>query len=233
MTLETQLAEGVLRSIQQGHPPVHRFREADGSCFPHVSRRFYRTTAAALESLGFEFLGDIEDVTSRETGKPDPRTFLRIMVDTERTTIATFCHIAPPLLWRLAMVLVRIPSTIVEFESVAVDGTFQTTSNSPNTRTPRPDTVRLDCAPRSLSHADLHARHRENLKGLNAPFRRIETIADVIAFQVEQHARVRAHLEAVGWVTREYLLTQGVRKSHVDEVYAEAQRLVAEGFDQS
>lgn len=232
MKLETQLAEGVLRSIQQGHPPVHRFREVDGSSFPHVSRRFYRTTAAELERLGFVFLGDIEDVTSRETGKPDPRTFLRVMVDAERTTIATFCHIAPPLLWRLAMVLVRIPSTMVEFESVTVDGRFQTTSNTPNTRTPRPDTVRLDCAPRSLSVADLHSRHLDNLKQLNAPLRRIETVADTIAFQVEQHARVRAHLEAIGWVTREYLLTQGVRKSHVDEVYEEAQRLIAEGFGQ-
>jgi hypothetical protein len=153
------------------------------------------------------------------------------MVDADRTTVASFYHIAPTLPWRLAMLMIRIPSKILEFESVTAAGAYQTTTNAPaGTQEPRPSEIRADYAPRSLSVADLYHRHRDNLNSLEGPLRRVNTAKELIALQVDLLAKVRAHLEAIGWVTREYLRSQGTRASEVDAVYAEARRLLAEGF---
>ena len=224
----TEVAQMVLGNMQRAFQPKHLYQVVDGRDFRHVSRRFYRRTQARLEDLGFSFVGDVEDVTMK-VQTPDPRTFIRTMVSRDRTDVAAFYHVRPVLLWRLGMLLLRIPAKIVEFESYTTSGRAYCTSTAPRfVHAPHPDSIRRDSASRKLSVADLYDRHMRNLaeRAGSGELIPVSTVEDVIDFQNLMETQLHEHLQRIGWVTKEYLLAQGVRKGIVDEVYDEAQRLL-------
>jgi len=227
-----KIAGMVLRNLQKLHRPVHEYRVVDGSRFSHVNQSFYRGVEDQLARLGFSILGDIEDVTVAKYGRPAPRTFIRVMTDVNRRTMAGFFHIAPIWLWRMAIWAFGFPTKIIEFKSRSKDGSWATTTNVTQTvQQPRPENMLIDFAPRSLSAEQLYVRHRQTLAGSNRSYQQITTIEDVIQLEIEQHAKKREFLVSIGWVTPEYLAAQGIPASHVDAVYAESQRLLNAGFD--
>jgi hypothetical protein len=228
----TQTAKMILRNLHSAHRAEQEYAVVDGSLNPYVSQRFYQSVEDDLSRLGFTKLGDISNLTLEKYGKPALRTFIRVMVDRDRTTMAGFFHIAPRWYWRIAMFLLRIPGKCVELESHALDdGWFTTTNVARKTEQPHPANVVIDYAPRRLTVAELYDRHRETLAASRRSFERIQTIQDAIRHQLDQHAKKREHLVSIGWVTREYLATQGVPKSHVAAVYDASLRLLAAGYD--
>jgi hypothetical protein len=228
----TQTAKMILRNMQSAHRANQEYRVVDGHQFPHVSQRFYRRVEVELSRLGFTNLGDIANLTLEKHGKPALRTFIRVMVDRDRTTMAGFFHVAPRWYWRVAMWLFRIHSKCVEFQSRSCDGHWLVTTNSSQkSKQPYPENYTADYAPRSLSDSQLYDRHRETLAVSGRSYERIQTIADAIKFELDQHALMRNHLVRIGWVTPEYLRAQGVPAAKVSAVYEASQRLLAAGYD--
>jgi hypothetical protein len=230
----TQTAKMILRNMQSAHRANQEYRVVDGNQFPHVSQRFYRRVEDELSRLGFTNLGDIANLTLEKYGKPALRTFIRVMVDRDRTAMAGFFHVAPRWYWRIAMWFVGIPAKCVEFESHSHDGHWiTTTSATKKSEQPRPESIEIDYAPRRLAVAELYDRHRETLAASGRSYARIQTLEDAIRHQLDQHAKKREHLVSIGWVTPAYLAAQGVPSSQVSAVYAASQRLLAKGFDAS
>jgi hypothetical protein len=230
--MSAELAKKILSNLQRSFPRAHEFRQVEGSQFPHVNPKFYARTSRTLSDLGFRPLGDIEDVTLRRSGKPDMRTFIRLMTDAESTTVSACYHLAPPFLWRGVLWVLRIPRKIVEFESYSgSDYTHATTIAPPSTTLPRPETMTKDCVSRKMSIAEMYQRHRSSIAELPKPLRVIRSVGDAIALQQSQNSQLRGHLEKIGWITKEYLQKQGLAPSNVDEVYLEVQRLVESGFE--
>jgi hypothetical protein len=223
-------ARAMLTSLQRGFPPVHEFRIVDGSTFQHVSHRFYDQTCAALGAMGFRQLGDLEDVTAKQT-KPDLRTFMRLMVDADNTTVASCYHLVPRFPWGIMLTLLRIPRKLVEFESYSGEEYTHCTTMAPaSTTVPRPATLTKEHVPLDTLPAAMYKRHRESIAALPSPLRSIKTISEAMNQQISQHARLRRYMESIGWLTRDYIRSQRVPASMVDEVYEAAQELIRSGF---
>jgi len=221
----------VLRAVQRHVPKQHEYREVDGREFRHVSQRYYARTTESLRTIGFRLLGDSQDKALLATAVFDPRTFERIMVDASGTTIATFCHIAPVLKWRIAMMLMRFPSTILDFSSVGEDGTIYATSNKlEKTVFPKPDWVTRQLVSRKTKPEEMYARHQQILAGVRTPLRPLRTLSDILRTKTDLRIRQRAYLEKIGWVGKDFLKLNGIPQQHVDAVYDEVQRLVRGGF---
>jgi hypothetical protein len=228
----TQTAKMVLRNLHSAHRAVQEYAIVNGDNNPYVSQRFYRNAEDELSRLGFTKLGDISNLTLEKYGHPELRTFIRVMVDRDRTTMAGFFHVAPRWYWRVAMFLFRLPAKCIEFESHSQDGHWYTTTNvTKKTEQPHPESVNIDYAPRRLTVAELYDRHRETLAASRRSFDRFHTLEDVIRHEQAQHATKRQHLVNIGWVTPEYLKAQGVPASQVQAVYAASQHLLASGYD--
>jgi hypothetical protein len=228
----TETAKMILRNLHSAHRAVQEYAIVNGDNNPFVSQRFYRNVEDELARLGFTKLGDISNLTLEKYGQPELRTFIRVMIDRDRTTMAGFFHVAPLWYWRLAMWLLRFPSKCVEFESHSLDGHWFTTTNvTKKAEQPRPTNVSINFAPRRLSVAQLYDRHRETLVTSRLSFARIQTLQDAIKHQLDQHAKKREHLVSIGWVTRDYLAAQGVPAAKVSAVYEASQRLLAAGYD--
>ena len=225
-----RMAKIVLRSTR--HLPVrHEYREVDGAEYPHVSQRFYRQTTDALRAVGFRTLGDMEDGAVKATAVCDPRTFTRVMVDATGTTVAEFYHVAPTLKWRLVMLALRFPTKYLDFSSLGENGTTYGTTNSPEKAVlPKPEWATRQHVPRNANPAEMYAQHQQLLKGVVTPLHSFRNLPDVIRVQTEVRARQRAHLEQIGWVTKDYLRVHGIPESQIEAVYDEVQRLVGEGF---
>ncbi|QDT74299.1 hypothetical protein [Lacipirellula limnantheis] len=228
-----QLAEKILSNLQRGFPKKHEFRQVDGSRFPYVNQRFYESASRELADLGFRPLGDIEDVTAKLNGKPDLRTFIRVMTDAENTTVSACFNLAPTFLWRIALLMLRIPRNIVEFESYSGDEFTHSTTITPASATvARPSTMTRVSLPKKTPIREIYERHRLYVKtSFPQPLKTIRTMSDAIELQVAQHAQLRNHLERSGWVTKDYLRRQGVAAAILDDVYDETQKLWKSGFE--
>jgi len=228
----TKIAKMYLRNLQRSHRPAPEFRVVSAYDFRYVNQDFYRRIEGEFVELGFSKLGDIEDVNLAKYGRPAPRTFIRVMVDGDRTTGAGFFHFAPTWPWRIALLLFGFPSKCIELQSHSTDDCRLTTSNATKKAAlPRPSTFVVDYAPRNLMPTQLYERHRQALVNSGRQFNRVYTIEDAIKEEIEQQARRREYLVSIGWVTPEYIAAQGCPESMVSSVYAESQRLLGEGFD--
>jgi mRNA-degrading endonuclease toxin of MazEF toxin-antitoxin module len=145
--------------LDQGVPVPDRYeyRWVDAADFPNLDREFYDETQAALESLGFRWLGDRENLTLTKAF-PKLRTFVRAMVSADGTISSYHYHIQA-----ITPKGTRNIQTI-ELGSELSDGTFLTTSNSlqsaPGTTYPGIDSKRHAAA---TSPDELLCDHRERL----------------------------------------------------------------------
>jgi hypothetical protein len=225
--LAAEQAEAILRNLLEYQRPEQEYHIVDGDDNRHVCQRFYRNREAEFKMLGFTFLGDME-IESLKNTPLNPRTFLRIMVDRQRTTAAAFYHITPRFLFRIFMFLFRFPSKVIELESYTdLGGTICTTNMPAKVEVPHPKVITKNHVSRRLSVADMYDRHLNSLSKLpeGNVLHRIQGIQDVIFFQNVQHRITHDHLRQIGWVTKEFLRNQGISERMVDEVYDEIQRL--------
>lgn len=228
-----QLAEKILSNLQRGFPREHEFRQVDGSRFPHVNQRFYESASRELANLGFRPLGDIEDVTLKRNGRPDLRTFIRVMTDADFTTVSACFNLAPTFVWRVVLFAMRMPRNIIEFESYSGDNfTHATTLTPASTIVVRPETMTRESVSKKTPIREMYERHSLYVNAkLPQPLKKVRSVADAIDAQIAHQAQLRNHLESSGWVTKEYLRRQGVAAAIVDDVYDEIQKLWRSGFE--
>ena len=225
-------AESVLIQIQTMWGQEHEFRQVNEKNFRHLDLLFYARNQKELEGLGFWTLGDIEDVCVKNS-RPDPRTFLRILVNYDGTIAAAIYHAKPGLLWRLFCWIFKIgPLKVYELETEFTNGaTLQTTICSPGVVGDHEQNAVHQHLDKRCPVAALLAAHTDKMNEMAASQDTqpviLKTLADVCDSQNRSLMRKRQHLEEIGWVSREYLVQQfGKDNDFLDAVYKEIERLV-------
>ncbi len=139
-------------------PGRFEYQWLDADDFPNLDHEFYDETQAALESLGFRWLGDRENLTLTKAF-PKLRTFVRMLVSAEGTISSFLYHIQ-------AMTPKGTHDIrAIELGSELSDGTFLMTSNTlqsgPAKTQPGIDSQRH---PATTPPAELLRTHRERLR---------------------------------------------------------------------
>jgi hypothetical protein len=159
-----------------------------------------------LGTLGFTFLGDFQETNPVPTTVPDVQVFDRVFRNSDGTTLVTLRQLDVPLGWRLSLWAMGVPRQVVAFRSASVNGDLHTTSNEPlQSLPPMPGEMTFEYATLRTRLADIYERHRQVAALLPRPLRRFTMRVEAKRLALDVHARIRAHLHDVGWVTREWL----------------------------
>jgi hypothetical protein len=224
-------AQNILNKMRSMFGVQHVFRPIDASQFSHLSQKYYSECEHKLNKLNFNKILDIEDVTVRSTS-PDPRSFLRIMSNSESKISAAIYHAKPIFPWLVLMFFMRIPSKVFEFQSVFSDDAFiQTTIAPPSISNSVPEKVIKQYYP-NTSIEDLLKIHEktmnEYLSGHPGVYPvHIDSFQAIIDHSKKTFEMTKAHLEEIGWVTRDYLYKHvGKDKLLADKIYDEIQNIL-------
>jgi hypothetical protein len=220
-------AEKLLQTMQSLYGQQHTFQQVDGKTFRNLDQAFYRQTQKLLEKLGFRLSADIEDVTVSQTN-PAHRTFIRILLSGDRTTVGACYQF--PLSWlvRLFQWLGLAPKGgTIDFESELSNGSFLVTSNTleKDTTADIPKVHRQQF-PHNTSAAQLFTHHRGKLRELGKqgiqPLK-MNNYQDIEAAQHRLQAIKNNYRASVGFVTDE----------DIDQTATDRQRQAAETLKQA
>ena len=203
-----RVARKIVGDAKALYSAPHEFAEVRAASFRDVDHRFYDSKRAELETLGFQYLADIEDLTlSRQY--PSMRTFVRALVGDAGTVSAGIYQLKFRGFYRLLQlfgVLARKPF-FVDLESEFSDGTFVATSNTATTdlSSSVPE-IHRQSLPQETPVARLLAVHREQVelrrqKGLIPT--RVRSMAEVLSLQDRLQQAKNRHKQSLGYVDGE------------------------------
>lgn len=233
-TLEPHVkaAKNILDIVRRQFGVPHDFREVDATRYPHLSLTFYAQCESTLKAMGFRKIMDIEDVTVRSC-TPDPRCFLRLMSNPESRISAAIYHAKPKFPWLLVMFLMGTPSKVYEFQSQFSDDAFiETSRSSPIISNSYPEKIRKQFFPQK-SIEELYRAHQkasDEYLSLHPDVSLVPTdsFSSFLEHNRKTYEMTKAHLEGIGWVTKEYLCKQTHGNTRLaDAVYAEIQNILA------
>ena len=196
----SRIARSILTSVRSNFLPEHDYALATASAFKHLDLDFYRKTQAALETLGFVVVADVEDRTISSAGSVV--TFIRTMRHPDTDATAAFFHVPP------------MARGFVEFESLLSDKHFIVDTNVPQ-RDSIADSPDIDVAYHAPGSAlkkisNAHSKRvRERLSRQKGT--KVEPIATFEAVAHAQNLMNRSrhdYLASIGWVTLDYLRRQ-------------------------
>ncbi|MDJ1182253.1 hypothetical protein [Roseofilum casamattae] len=171
----------------------HEFIIVDARDFVHLNLRFYDRTQEQLESLGFEKLADIEDVTMSEADRTKLPVLTRVMLSRDRRTVAS-------------IFIIPGGPRIVALESEFPESTFLVTNNTLgfNASLPIPEIEYLEF-PRNTSIPELVKYHCIRIQALNAntPALIIRDFDEAIAMEHRLQTLKNNYQKARGYLTRE------------------------------
>lgn len=227
-------AEKNIAAIKSRFSKPHEFSIVDPSRYNHLSIQFFDKCKEILIAAGFLHLADIEDVSLRQQ-KPDPRTFIRVMLDQEKTTSVGIFQIKPNLMWSIAMFFLGFKlRKIYEFETEFSDGSFVTTTILPKSnllppcsKTPTfhhpPNTQILELYDKHKQNCLRHIQELSNRKPLI-----YRTIDDVEKSQNRQIKIKYEYYLSIGYLTLEWIERTTFDKKIAKKIYDEIQRIANE-----
>jgi hypothetical protein len=107
----------------------YEYKTVDARQFPHLDLQFYDLQQRFLESRGFVFLEDCENVTMRKSVS-NPNVFIRVLLGGNGTIMAGLYHFKPALSLRAAGAK---QARVLDLETWFSNGSFVCTSNAENT----------------------------------------------------------------------------------------------------
>jgi hypothetical protein len=224
-------AEKNIAIIKATFSKPHEFSIVEPLRFEHLSISFYDRCRNELASAGFSFLADIEDVSLKQH-RPDPRTFLRVMTDQERSTVVAIYHIKPNLLWSVFLFIFGIRNRkIFEFETEFSDNSYILTSILPqSSMLPPCDKVISFHYPSTTTIMELYRIHRQNCADHIKKYRNLkplcyQSIDDVEKSQNRQIDVKYRYFLSIGYLTLEWLEKHTWNKTFAKKVYEEIQRI--------
>lgn len=174
----------------------HEIRMASLADFPNLDHAFYDQYRQQLESMGFRFLADWENMTLSRVF-PQMRTMLRVMVSTDGSIRCAAYHIRN----------LNPQVKTYDFETELSDGTFLTTSNARDRSlsTPGIDSKKF---PTSTSLSDLLQFHQQRLAEKLATNPTLKpmlatSIEDNLKMQNRQQQLQAKHKRETGFVNAE------------------------------
>lgn len=126
-----QTADRLVDILKAGYGDAnHSFAKVNPSDFRR-DMGFYDRTTGMLKKAGFTHLGDVED-RNVSSSNPSMRTFIRIMLSSDKTTTAGIYDATPSFFIRImAWFLGMRNFKCIDLESESLDGTFLITTTSP------------------------------------------------------------------------------------------------------
>ena len=140
---------------------AHSYRQVSLAAFPHLDAAFYDAAKQALESDGFSWLADVEDMTVTAAGGAMMPAAARVMAGDDGAIIAAIHHARTRATTGAGAASYRI----ADFETPFDDGTFMITSNAALAGAlSSPPEVHAEFHDAATSVPTLLARHRARLR---------------------------------------------------------------------
>ncbi|HUO07503.1 MAG TPA: hypothetical protein VM008_04320 [Phycisphaerae bacterium] len=176
----------------------HEYRRAAPAEFPSADLAFYDETQTRLESQGFQFLGDIENMTLTRVF-PHMRAFIRTLVSTDGTVVAGIYH-------------ARLPNGEVrgiDLETELGDGSYVLTTRTDEKSREIPGIDRVICG-RETPPEELLRRHQERVEQIQGVHGGIlstvvRTLEDALEFSHRVQQKKSKHRKDTGYLTVEDL----------------------------
>ena len=225
-------AEKNIDAVKNNFSKPFRFSSVDPSKFQHLCLRFYEKCEYRLLGLGFSVIGNVEDISMRKQ-RPDPKTFIRIMVDNDCTTTAAIYHIKPNAFWSALLYLSGFfHRKIYEFESEFTDGSFITTTILSESKSQIPNANIFSFHyPHKTPIIDLYKLHKRHFQQhiKQVPSRepiQQKTIEDIQLSLNRQIALKNEHFLNNGSLTLEQLQKRTNNKLFAEKVYEEIKNIL-------
>ncbi len=228
-------------AMQIAYTPRHEIREANPREYPRLDRGYYDQCQAKLESLGFHFLKDIEDVTLTRAC-PNMRTFLRTFLSRDGCIMAACAEVRPTgwTAWWLQLLglmprVIRMVNIETEFEN----GAFLCTANSKglDEMEAAPEICKMQLPP-SASIDELLALHRGLLAqwaAKDTAFRPrvFRSLAEAIESGQRQQALKSAFRKSAGGLSREEMqrIAGGKMTAEAEALLSEINEVAAGGVE--
>ncbi len=211
----------ILDSVRKNFDPTKTYehREVTFSDFPHLSKKFYNRSQNEVETLGFSFVADVENV-SMTMSTPDPRSVIRICNNPEQTINCGIYQVKPRLFWRILMFLLGNRTTkVVEFQSELEDGTIVITTPVPDELLlpSSPQLIKNTCSPKSTI-SEMLSSHKEKLASLAKGINKLDTLSKLLALEKKQIKIQGEYLKSIGWITEEYLIKLGSKEDQAKAI---------------
>ncbi|HEX9046360.1 MAG TPA: hypothetical protein VF988_04980 [Verrucomicrobiae bacterium] len=125
-----KMAAEIKQLSEEIYVPRHEYRQVDSRDFRHLDLHYYDSVRDALLAQGCHGLGDIENVTLKNS-KNDPRTFIRTLASRDRDIAISLYQPKPKIWLRLLLWIFRIKlGRVFDCESAFSNGVFLVTSNA-------------------------------------------------------------------------------------------------------
>lgn len=228
------LAKNILKKVRNTYSTKHIFAPVNSKDFKHLSLKFYDISQKHLESLGFRYMGDVENITLKNKS-PNPRTFLRIMSNPANTINLAIYQIKPNILWRFFLFIIKFKHYKVIELQTEFDSGLQliTTTVTKQWTLPKSPEIFTNEVPINTTLDDLVEKHRAAMTKISTntgkQAKELDSLDKILEFENRQYDIQNKYLESIGWVTEEYLLTQnGGNKKQAKIIHEDIQSLLAE-----
>jgi hypothetical protein len=190
----------------------HEYKTVDARQFPHLDLQFYDVQQRFLESRGFVFLEDCENVTIRKSSS-NPNVFIRVLLGGNSTIMADLYHFKP-LSLRAAGAK---EAKVLDLQTWFSNGTFVLTSNAENAgklnQPPEVDNLVFPYATSSDKLLEAHEqRVNQTVIRTGAQPVRLSGIADVRKAGEELQRLKAEHRRRTGLSPEELTRIAGTRK---------------------
>ncbi len=190
----------------------HELAKVTPDAYPEADLEFYDRVKRELESRGYRFVADVEDLTMTRI-YPQNRTFLRLCVDSGGMIRASAYHLHPRGAVISLLQLVQLfPRHLRVIELVSeIHGTFLVTSNTHGVdRLEPPPEAKVERLPLGTSIDDVVATHEKRITELlrQHPERMpttFESYDDILASMARAHVAMARHRQKVGGLSRDEL----------------------------
>ncbi len=228
-----QAAREILEMIRSVYVPTHQYQTVDLKDFPHIDRQFYEKTRTLLESEGFIYLGDEEDVSlANSKGNVFKRVPIRSMVSRDGAIMAGMYHVKVSAIWLRVLLFIlrkRVGKTI-DFETEFLDGSFVCTNNASSAAAMKlPPLIHSEFHPISTSYSQLLQRHRDrvlkHIKDFSVAPVKIQTTFDLHVSQNRMNAMKAAFRGELGGVSLDELKKLSPTNAMAEDVHDEVRKI--------
>lgn len=205
----------------------HECVRVSPAAFPDADLEFYDRARSELETKGYTWLADIEDLTLTRI-YPQNRTFMRLFHDRGRMIRASCYHLHPRgLVISLLQVVQLYPRHLRVVELLSeIAGTFIVTSNTHGVdRLEPPPQAKVERLPLASSLATVVSRHEQRVTEVlrahpeQTPTS-FESFEDVLASMARAHVAMARHRQQVGGLSRdEFERLKGRPLSPTEEIF--------------
>jgi len=224
MSAIDKTAQDIKELHQSIYVPRHEYRQVDASTFRHLDLKFYDALRDTLIAQGCAWLGDVENLSLKQTAF-DPRSFIRILVSKDQTTCIGLYHVRPRFWVRLLLWIFRVKlGKMIDCETELSNGAYVVTSNATEAgKLNLPPNLDRKFFPLNTPHMIVFEEHQRRLKDIFATDPHVlattmRTVEEALEMQHRMQAVKAAYRKGIGYVTEDELRRLGASPQTASEI---------------